>query len=266
MPTYALLGATGAAGGAVLRYLLEAPPKGLKVSILVRSKSRLLSTFPKLEETPAFEVRILEGTPTDSRALQECLNGADVIINCVGSNESRPDKSISYDAAAAIIDGLKELKQRGRDEFRMPTVLQLRAAPVNPIFAAQAPKLVQAVLWFVFRWAYLDNLRASKLYADAAKETPGLLGYIFLDPGALHDSEGTQRTGYALVVEEKLEPNVSYADLGAGICEIALRREEFKSKGVGIGATGKYKATWGRNMVFMMSGVKNRMLHFVGML
>ena len=266
MPTYALLGATGATGSSVLRHLLAEPPKGLKLNILVRSRNKLLQAFPHLEETSAFEIRIIQGTSTESGALQKCLAGADAILVCVGTNDSRPGQSLMYDTAAAIVDTLKSLQKIDGNDYQLPTVLMLRAGPLNEFFAAHIPAPARFMLNFCLHFGYADLKRGADFYGSAVNEYPGLLQVIFVDPPALHDAPGTERTGYEVVVNEQLNPMLSYADLGAAFCELAERREEFKGKGVGVGATGKVKTTWVSNVRFTLNGAKNRILHAIGLL
>ena len=265
MPTYALLGATGATGSSILRYLLAESGRDLRLKILVRSTSKLMKAFPNLNETSPFEISIIEGTSTDSSALERCLEGADAILSCVGSNNSTPGQSLTYDTAAATIDTLKTLRKVHRSEYRTPTVLMLRAEPINDSFATHMPIIAKLILNFCLHFAYADLRRAGDLYGSTAKEDPELFQVIFVDPGALHDAEGTERTGHRLVVDEEPGPDVSYADLGAGFCELAERCEEFKGKGVGVSATGKVNRTWGANLQFLLDGAKNRILYAVGL-
>ena len=184
---------------------------------------------------------------------------------CIASNESKPGISLAYVTAAAIIDSLTELQKTQGVSYRTPTLLDLRAAPVNPIFAAQMPAPVRFILNFCLHYCYEDHAWASQLYESSKKESPNLLEYIFVDPPALHDADGTERTGYKLVLHEQLPENLSYADLGAAFCELAERRGEFKGKGVGVGGTGRIKMTWGANIGFMLGGAKNRILAVLGL-
>ncbi|RJE16607.1 hypothetical protein PHISCL_11056, partial [Aspergillus sclerotialis] len=70
MPTYALLGATGATGSSVLRHLLQTQLADLDIDVLVRSKSKLLQAFPCLESTAGNpHVNIVQGNCTDDKAL-----------------------------------------------------------------------------------------------------------------------------------------------------------------------------------------------------
>ncbi len=107
---------------------------------------------------------------------------------------------------------------------------------------------------FCFYYIYADLDRACKLFADS----PGLLDHIFIDPPAIHDADGTTPTGYKLILEEKQDPVLSYADLGVAFCEVAERRDEFVGKAVGVTATGEVNQTWGVLMGYMAAGVKSR--------
>lgn len=256
MPTYVLLGATGSTGSAVLRCLLSEPPQGVKLNILVRSKAKLLKAFPKLEKTAAPRTHIIESTSTDTAALEACLDDADVVFMCVGSNESKPGTTLSYDTAAAIIDTLKNLRKLRGNGYKIPTIVQLRTASLNPALARQAPRLVRRMVSFCLHYNYADIKRACALYETAATES--LLDYIFVDPPTIHDADGTKRTGYKLISTETQETALSYADLGAAICEIATRGPELRNRPVGVTATGNVNATWGVLAGYLVGGAKNR--------
>lgn len=256
MPTYALLGATGSTGSAVLRCLLSEPPQDIKLNILVRSKTKLLNAFPKLEKTAAPRTHIVESNSTDLVALETCLSDADVVFMCVGSNESKPGTTLSHDTAAAVISTLRNLRKLRGDGYQIPTIIQLRTASLNPALARQAPRVVRRMVSFCLHYNYADIKRACALYESATME--GLLDYIFVDPPTIHDAEGTQRTGYKLISTETQETALSYADLGAAICEIATRGPELRNQPVGVTATGNVKATWGVLAGYLVGGAKYR--------
>ncbi len=259
MPTYALLGATGSTGSAILRYLLFESPEGVKLNVLVRSKTKLLKAFPKLDQTAAVQTRIIESTSTDPAALKTCLEDADVVFMCVGSNESNPGTTLSYDTAAAIIATLYHLRKEVRgNSYKTPTIVQLRTASLNPALAQQAPWLVRQIVSFCLYYNYADIKRACNLYETAAKEN--LLDYIFVDPPTIHDADGTERTGYKLITTETQQTALSYADLGAAMCEIAIRAKDFRNQPVGVTATGKVKETWGVLAGYLVGGAKNRIV------
>ena len=259
MPTYALLGATGSTGSAILRCLLAQPPRDLTLHIFVRSKSKLLEKFPELESTTAFIVEIIEGTPNDPSATQECLKDVDVVMACIGTNYSHPGISLIHDTATSILAALEHHQNTKGPSYIPPTVIQLRSASLNPALSATAPWLAHNMATFCFRYVYEDLDRACKLFSSAA--TKGLLhSAIVIDPPSIHDPDGTTPTGYRLLVDDdaKQEPALSYADLGAAFCEVAVRREEFAGKAVGVSATGHVNETWGNLFGYIVRGMKSR--------
>ncbi|KAK0316694.1 hypothetical protein LTR01_000444 [Friedmanniomyces endolithicus] len=260
MPTYALLGATGSTGSAVLRYLLEVPPTDLTVNIFVRNEDKLLKAFPGLLSTKQPTIEIVLGNPTDQEALLRALENAAVIFQCIATNESKPGVSVAYDTVCAVTGALDVLHNDQEEKYRAPFVVQVRAAPLNPIFAAQKPWLMSSFIHFALYYTYADTDCACKHLASMHDKTPALLDYAFVDTFAVFDAEGTTRTGHDLTLTGPLPNAISYADVGAGFCEIAQRREEFKGKGVGVRATGKVKATPGANMYYLAMGIKGRLL------
>lgn len=233
MPTYALLGATGATGRAIVRYLLSVPPKeqDFHLKVFVRSRAKLLKLFPDLEGTAPFNVTIAEAPLTDTAALRKCLQGADVIHVCIASNESRPDTSIAVDSANAVIGALRSLSEIEVNAYTKPTLLVLRAMPVNKALTGDSPGVI---------------------------ESGGVLEVIFVDPPALHDSEGAERTGYELKLEAPMGHSLNYADLGAAFVEIAGRQGEFAGKGVGVAGTGHVREQWGVLLGYQWGALKAR--------
>lgn len=259
MPSYALLGATGATGSAILRCLLSEPLNDLVLKLFVRSKSKLVKAFPDLTSTTAARINIVEGTPSDDKAIQECLRDVDVVFMCIGSNHSTPGMSIIYDTATAIINALEVHQKNQGSAYKPPTILQLRASVLNPILRAAQPWVGRQLPSFCFRHIYKDLDQACKLFVSSAAASPPLLHFIFIDPPSLHDAEGTTPTGYKLILEGKQIPVLSYADLGVAFCEVAERRGEFEGKGVGVVATGTVNVTWGTSVRYMATGIKSRL-------
>jgi len=258
MPTYALLGATGSTGSAILRCLLSQPPEHLTLNLFVRSRSKLHKAFPDLESTTAFKTNIIEGIPSDATATQECLKDVDVVMACIGANESTRGMSIIYDTTAAIINALQVHQRTRGSAYKTPTLIQLRSASLNPIFSAALPWIGRNMASFCFYYVYEDLARAGKLLASAVADSPELSRYIFVDPPSIHDADGRTPTGHKLILDGKQEPALSYADLGAAFCEVAERREEFAGKAVGVTATGHVNLTWGTLVGYMGTGAKSR--------
>ena len=258
MPTYALLGATGGTGSAILRCLLSEPPAYLTLRILVRCKDKLLTTFPGLEQSTAVDIRIIEGTSTDIAAMKHCLEDASVIFNVVATNESKAGMSLCHDTAATVIDALETFRTTNKQGYTKPTVVQLRSASLNPELNSGTPWLVSIFLAFCLHYIYSDIERASKLYERTVANQPDLLDYIYIDPPALHGAGRTKRTGYELISRGAAVNGVSYADLGAAFCEVASRRDEFRGGAVGLRGTGKIDETWNVLLYYNYLGAKSR--------
>ncbi|KAI7351730.1 hypothetical protein KC320_g4803 [Hortaea werneckii] len=259
MPTCALLGATGATGSAVLRCLLETPPKDLSLNVLVRNKAKLLSQFPGLESSKAFKLNIFEGTPDDGTSLKQCLKGAEVVHMCIATNESKPGLSLAQDTTKAIISALEQLCNEAGAAYTKPTILMLRSAGINEKFQS-GREWGKLVGHFVLHHVYTDLHLACNLLSSKVQEAPGLFDYIIVDPPSLHNADGTTRTGHKLVLDEMPPPCLMYADLGAAFCEIAERKDEFVGEAVGVGATGEVTQTWGVLLGYLGQGLKSRII------
>lgn len=262
MPVFTLLGATGSTGSSIVRSLLSKPPADLTLNVFVRSKSKLLSAFPDLETTTLFVANIIEGTLDDTTAMQQCLKNVDVVMAVIGSNVSNSEITLIYDTAVAIVDALKVHQKTQGAAYKPPTIIQLRSASLNPILRATSPWIARTAASFCFYYIYADLERACTLFESVSTttnpDTPALLSYIFVDPPSIHDPDGTVPTGYELILDAKQEPALSYADLGAAFCELAVRREEFLGNAVGVSATGHVNQVWGPLVGYMVAGVKSR--------
>ncbi|MCJ1377048.1 hypothetical protein MMC17_000138 [Xylographa soralifera] len=258
MATYALLGATGSTGSAILRCLLEEPPPRLELNVFVRSKSKLLTAFPNIESKTPFRVDIIEGTPDDNAALQKCLQGANVVFMCIATNECKRGLSICYDTTSAIIAALKALREKQASSYTAPTILQLRSVNSNPTLASKESVIAHSIITYCLHYVYADLDRGCELLAKTATEDPGLLDYVYVDPPGLHDANGTTRTGHELLVTELPKMNLSYADLGAAFCEVAVCRNEFKGMAVAVSATGPVTLTSSTLLGYIFTGLKAR--------
>lgn len=257
---YALLGATGATGSAVLRALLEREHSDLVLNVLVRSKDKLFRVFPELEQKATFRINIFEGDVGNRAVLASCLAEVGTIFMCVAQNGSQMGTDLALSTATAIRETLwAARKLQGEGEFEAPTIVNLRSASLNPPLAAQTPKVVHKVVMFCLHYSYADVRRACTVYEAAA--AVGLMKYIWVDPPTLHDAQGEKCTGHALIPcgsQDKQATALSYADLGAAISEIAERQDEFMGQAVGVTATGKVNESWGILLGFLISGAWGR--------
>lgn len=260
MPTHALLGATGGTGSAVLHALLAAPPPNLTLKIFVRSKSRLLLAYPNLESTTSISISIFEAPITDISALRSCLSGAEVAHMCIATNEVKYGTHIAQDMAGAIISSLSQLREEQGSEFTKPTLLIIRSASLNPVYALHAGRVIHHLIMLTLHFVYNDLDKAASIYATTAAQERELFDYIFVDPPAIHDAASTHCTGHELMVDgsRPLSASLNYADLGAAFVELAQEKEHYLGKGVAVSATGAVREQWSVLLGYNWQGLKSR--------
>jgi oxidoreductase AflX len=217
------------------------PKRSFILCIHLRSISPTLS-FPKA----------LSATP---QSLAQCLRGASIIFSCIDINESIPGQSLAVDTAKAIVSALHVLQQDSPTEYKPPTVVVLSSGAINPQFSKVVLKAFKVILDTALFHAYEDLRRAEAFYKSVAQDD--LLNVVFAQPLAI--MAGDVPTGYELSTT-RCAKVVSYADLGAGIVEMAERGEEFVGKGVTVVATGDVKGNWGPNLKSLVKGLYARFL------
>lgn len=262
MVAYALLGATGATGAAVLRHLLSNPPSPLRLNLLVRSRTKLLEMFPAIEKSNNLNIQIFEGSSDDMKTVSSAIHGVDVILSCVGTNHCAPGISLVADTARTIVTALEEASTTDGQSFVKPTILQLRSVSLNPILSANTPVFVRQALLFCLHYVYADVARACDLYESVASRQPNLLDLIIVDPPAIHNPDDQISTGYKLVLSSSadMSPTLSYADLGIAFCELSARRGEFLNESVGVSATGPVQENWRPLIGYILWGLKSRIV------
>jgi len=260
MSIHAILGATGGTGSAILRYLLSSRIPDLRINILVRSKSKLLEAFPRLESTSSATITIFEAPISDESALQACLQGASTIYACVATNHASRKVDITFTAAARLIAALGQLRQDEGSEYKAPAVVLIRSLSLNSDVKISVPGFMKSFFIWAIWFVYEDLIKACGLYSVAEKD--GLLTLITADPPMLMDPEGTKATGYEIMLSGKASSRLSYADFGVAMVELGQRREEFGGKIVGISATGPVRTTVWPSLVTVFMGLKSRLFPF----
>lgn len=214
MPTYAILGATGATGGSILRLLLDAPGSDNPVAlhIYARSREKLLRQLPSLASR--HDIQIFEGSINDNSVMSACLAHTDVVFSCIARNESVPGMDIAQEASKEIIRTLKQAKIDHPD-VRTPHVVVLSAAPVNPALAAKMLAIPRWLVTSAFSHAYADLRVAEQMY----REEKDWLPETFVQPPGL--TSGSAQ-GYRLHHGEGPRPAfLSYLDLAAAMIDVA---------------------------------------------
>lgn len=227
MPTYAILGATGKTGGALLTLLLKNPQN--TIHTYVRSKPKLLLQFPNLDSNPS--VQIFQGALDNIPLLASCISSVDAIFSCIGENENTPGLRIVLDSAHSIVAALCQLGCPNSAE-KVPKVIFLSSASMNPRMTSDQPAIVHWLLMTALANAYADLGRAEeylRLHQSWLKVT-------FIQPGALVEDE---QKGHALSLDRKgAVPFVSYLDLAAGMIDVA-ESGEFDAMGVSVVSTSQ---------------------------
>ena len=239
MPTYAILGATGSTGSSLLRYLLERPlPNSitpLKINVYARSLSKIPASHRSSPNIHFFTGDLSAST------LQLCLKDADIIFQCLAQNNSEPGCSIAQRAAHAIVEALESIQWDTsssadggeKEKFKCPVVVFLSSATINPIFAAEVPRLLH---WVLERGNYHVYADLRKAFAYLEEQAPWI-PLIRVEPGALVRDipRGFKLCEHSL---DSPTPFLSYDDLSRAMVTIVERKdsgtERWIGKGVGV--------------------------------
>lgn len=227
MPSYAILGATGSTGGSILHLLSQSPDN--TINCYVRSKSKLLTQKPELADQP--NVKIYEGALSDLEVIKACLANTRAAFLCVAPNANMPGCSLAEDAARAVLAACEKLRD---EKARVPKLVVLSAAPLNPYLVADMPRFVFKLLTLALCYVYADLQRAE----DLIRAQSSWVNAVFVKPGGLvHDLQ----RGHALSMEKASERFLSFLDLAAGMIEVAEEDggDEWDGKNVSVLPTSK---------------------------
>ncbi|KAJ9627085.1 hypothetical protein H2203_003546 [Taxawa tesnikishii (nom. ined.)] len=223
MPTYAILGATGACGGAILKTLITSPSN--TVHCYVRSSAKLERQNPEIFESP--NVRVFEGPFQDVELISRCIEPTNAVFQTIASNDNIPGLRIAQDSAQVLVAALSLLRERQRDA-KLPRVVVLSAAPVNHELSEGAPVAMDAILWRALGYIYGDL----ELAQNFLRLQEGWLSVTFVQPGGLNT---TSASGYKLTLTGPISGGfLSYDDLAAAMVEIADTEGTYDGKGVGV--------------------------------
>ena len=222
MPTYATIGATGSTGQQILTQLLQAPDN--KVHAYCRSKSKLEKLSPKLAAHQ--NVDIYSGALNDIPLIASCIANTTTIFLVIGGNISYPGMRMVQNGAHSIVAALSTLRAQDPNA-KMPRILLLSSAGINPRLQREAG-LVKNMLSKALFYAYEDLRHAE----DFLRLQKGWLDVVFIHAGALVEDEAT---GHTLTVDTPPRGFVGYADLAAGMIEIAgVGDDRYSWQGVGV--------------------------------
>jgi len=227
MPSYAILGATGATGHSILEHLKTSPEN--RVNVYVRSKPKLERIFPGITSEP--NVHIFEGDMEDESLIRRCVAGVSAVFSVIAINENVPKLSLAEDTAQVLVAALRKMRDEDA-QARLPRVVVLSSCTVNKHLSRHTPRLGHWIIHCAFRHVYDDLERAEAYY----RQNQDWLNTVFIQPGGLVEAE---QTGYTLSTDTYGGELLSYSDLAAGMIEVADAGEQYDWKGVAVLPKGK---------------------------
>lgn len=207
--TYAVLGATGNCGSALINIILHDKPKA-RINAYCRNRSKLLKKMPDAGSSD--RVEIFEGGIQDTQLLAKCVAGSKAVFLCVSTNDNIPGCRLSQDTTISLLKALRELEELSAKldhEHKLPKVVLLSSGTVDETFSQHVPALLLPILLRSASYVYKDIVEAEKML----RAEQDWLTSIYVKPGAL--SVDTRR-GFALSLTEQHGPT-SYLDLAAGM-------------------------------------------------
>ncbi|KAM5453553.1 Oxidoreductase AgnL4 [Microsporum audouinii] len=208
MSAYAILGATGNCGTALIDNLLRT--EGAKINAYCRNKAKLIQKVPEVANNK--RIQVYEGSIYDIDLLAECIRGTRAIFHVVTTNDNVPGCCVGVDTAKTIIAALQKLKMHGQLSVA-PKILLLSSGTIDDNLSRHMPWWFRSILRTSASHVY-EDLRRAEGYLRAKED---LVSTIFIKPGGL--AVDAQR-GHELNLDHD-ESFVSYLDLASGMIEAA---------------------------------------------
>ncbi|KAK4962281.1 hypothetical protein LTR66_012729, partial [Elasticomyces elasticus] len=218
MSFYAVLGATGNVGQALLKVLLQSPEN--HIHAYCRSKQKLVKLLPSITDNK--QIDVFEGNLRDIELLVNCLSGTRAVFLAVALTENQPGCTIAQDTAYVVVSALERLKSKNE---RLPKLIVLSSASLDHRLMPDSPGFLLNTLYCAFSNVYDDLNEAEKFL----RSKDSLVTATFVRPGAL--CSDTQK-GHVLSMQSATMP-LSFLDLAAGMVEIAdADGDRYDMKGV----------------------------------
>ena len=248
MPTFAVLGATGATGQALLDILLQSPKN--TVNAYVRSKARLHKLAPQHSNNE--NLHVFEGALTNIDVVANCISNTSAVLCVLGATENDYGIHIGQDAAHSIVAACCQLRTR-EPSCKLPKIAFLTSASINPYLCRDMPTIGRWAIHTGFSYLY-EDLEHAEAYLRLHKSW---LDVIFIQPGGL--VQDTQK-GHALSLDRQ-QTFLSYPDLAAGIIEAATAGgDQYSWKGVSVVPTSNdTKIEW-KVPIYVMKGLTTHYL------
>ncbi|KAF2424445.1 oxidreductase B/ cytochrome P450 monooxygenase [Tothia fuscella] len=220
MPSYAVLGATGNTGTAILEILRQRSEN--KIHAFVRSASKLKAQQPQLYQSG--QLQIFEGQLSNTEALAKCLENTRAAFMCIAAVANLPYCTLSQDAAKAVIIAMEQLRSKNQ---WLPRLIQLNSSSTDEKLSASLPKIAHTILYRGSWWIY-EDLRASE---SMLRSLSSWLDVTFIMPGGLIQDA---QKGHKLSTE-KQQTFLGWLDLAAGMVEVADEESDvWRGKNVSV--------------------------------
>ncbi|RAH41252.1 oxidoreductase tpcG [Aspergillus brunneoviolaceus CBS 621.78] len=209
MSTYAILGATGNCGTALIDNLLRT--ENARIHAYCRNKAKLTQKVPAAADSK--RITVFEGNIYDIDLLAECIRDTRAIFHVVTTNDNVPGCHVGLDTAKSIIAAIEKLKLHGQLRAPLPKIVLLSSGTIDDHLSRHMPWWFRPILRTAASHVY-EDLRRTEAYLRAQED---LVSTIFIKPGGL--AVDAQR-GHELNLDHD-ESFVSYLDLAAGMIEAA---------------------------------------------
>ncbi|KND91133.1 Averufin oxidase A [Tolypocladium ophioglossoides CBS 100239] len=207
MSTYAIIGATGNCGTALLSHLSRNTTA--KVRAYCRNKEKLIKAAPYLQDNK--RVEIFEGSIYDVDLLAQCITDTQAVFHVVSTNTNVPNCSVGLDTAKSIVRALERIRAGSSRVVKLPKIVLLSSATIDNHLSSKMPWLVRTLLLTSASYVY-EDLRRTEDFLRTHQDT---VTTIFIKPGGL--SVDKQR-GHRLDFDHE-ESFISYLDLAAAMIE-----------------------------------------------
>lgn len=233
MTSFAILGATGNCGTALLNLLLTTTD--VKIKAYCRNKDKLFRLVPAAADNARVEV--FAGSILDADLLGKAMYGCEAVFLTATTNDNVPGCHISQDLAHTVIKALEGWKVDSKKDVAMPRLVLLSSATIDPWISRKNPwvnAIVRRSAWHVYR--------DLELAEEFLRKHEDWVKCVYIKPGGL--SVDIQR-GHQLTLDDE-ESFVSYLDIAAGMIETAMDGEgKWDNKNVGVvnkGGKAKFPA------------------------
>ena len=213
MPTYAVLGATGKTGSAILEILSRKPDN--KIHAFVRSASKLKKQWPKLVDSG--HLQIFEGQLDDTSILANCLDGTRAAFLCIAATINEPYCTIAQDTATSVIKACSNLRDSNKPNS-IPRLVQLNSSSTSPKLSESLGTIGHAILYRGNWWIYEDLIASENLFRAQCS----WLDVTYIKPGGLIQAP---QKGHKLSTERQ-QTFLGWLDLAAGMVEVAEEESE----------------------------------------